>query len=72
MMPAGFWKGAGIPTGPRSTVYVECGCCGSYHRADFYGDCREDSERFAEPGKDCTREISLEEQTEAEERSSRP
>jgi hypothetical protein len=24
---------------------AECGCCGAYHRADFHGDCREDSER---------------------------
>lgn len=42
----GFWKGAGIPTGPRSNVFVECGSCGSYHRIDFEGDCREDSERY--------------------------
>lgn len=24
----------------------ECGCCGGYHRPDFYGDCRNDAERF--------------------------
>lgn len=24
----------------------ECGCCGSYHRPDFRGDCRNDDERF--------------------------
>ena len=24
----------------------ECGCCGAYHRPEFYGDCRDDSERF--------------------------
>lgn len=26
---------------------VHCGCCECYHRIDFRGDCREDSERFA-------------------------
>lgn len=41
----GFWKGAGIPKGQRVNTFVECGCCGAYHRADFNGDCREDSER---------------------------
>lgn len=24
----------------------ECGCCGCYHRLDYWGDCRNDSERF--------------------------
>jgi hypothetical protein len=28
---------------------VQCGSCGGYHRLDFSGDCREDSERFASP-----------------------
>ena len=42
----GFFVGAGIPTGPRSNVFVECGCCSAYHRVDFVGDCREDSERY--------------------------
>lgn len=46
--PVGLFKGAGIPTGKRTNNFVECGCCGAYHRADFYGDCREDSERFDE------------------------
>jgi hypothetical protein len=46
ILPAGLFVGAGIPKGNRSNVFVECGCCGSYHRADFTGDCREDSERF--------------------------
>jgi hypothetical protein len=46
MRPVGFWKGAGIPKGRRVTTFVECGCCGAYHRTDFTGDCREDSERF--------------------------
>jgi hypothetical protein len=26
--------------------YVECGSCGEYHRADYWGDCRNDAERF--------------------------
>lgn len=55
----GLLKGAGIPAGPRSTVYVACGCCCQYHRADFTGDCREDSERFPEPGEDATEVIDL-------------
>lgn len=41
----GFYVGAGIPKGPRVNTFVECGCCGAWHRADFNGDCREDSER---------------------------
>jgi hypothetical protein len=41
----GLWKVAGIPKGKRSNTFVECGCCGAYHRSDFNGDCREDSER---------------------------
>jgi hypothetical protein len=45
-LPTGFWKGAGIPAGPRVNTFVECGCCGALHRTDFQGDCREDSERF--------------------------
>lgn len=44
----GFWKGEGIPSGRRSTKFIECGCCGCFHRTDFAGDCREDSERFFE------------------------
>jgi hypothetical protein len=27
----------------------ECESCGAYHRAEFGGDCRDDSERFTEP-----------------------
>ena len=27
-------------------VLEECGGCGCYHRKDFYGDCRNDEERF--------------------------
>ncbi len=56
----GFFVGAGIPKGKRSTVYTECGCCGCYHRADFAGDCREDRERFADLPKDATDVMYLE------------
>ena len=44
----GLWKGVGIPAGQRVNVFIECGSCGAYHRTDFEGDCREDSERFAD------------------------
>lgn len=29
-------------------IYYECGCCGcgAYHPIDFYGDCRDDANRF--------------------------
>ena len=27
--------------------YVECGCCGHYHRREWFGDCRDDAQRFA-------------------------
>lgn len=48
VLPVGFWKGAGIPEGPRVNTFIACGGCGAYHRTDFYGDCREDSERYDE------------------------
>ena len=63
----GFFVGAGIPKGERSKVFVECECCGCWHRADFRGDCREDSERFPEPPDDAADLVSLEEQMEEEE-----
>ncbi len=45
--PVGFWKGSGIPTTrKRPARFILCGCCGHFHRVDFYGDCREDAERF--------------------------
>jgi len=44
----GFFVGAGIPSGERVNTFIECGCCGCFHRTDFAGDCREDSERFDE------------------------
>lgn len=33
----------------RKIKFYECGICGSLHRADWNGDCREDDERFADP-----------------------
>lgn len=27
-------------------IFVECGSCGHYHREDYWGDCRNDAERF--------------------------
>ncbi|KKM72806.1 hypothetical protein LCGC14_1416780 [marine sediment metagenome] len=30
----------------KHQVYVECGCCGSYHREEYRGDCRNDDEQF--------------------------
>ena len=32
--------------------YFECGCCGAFHRTDYYGDCRNDAERFSEMPED--------------------
>jgi hypothetical protein len=58
----GLFVGAGIPTGPRSTRFVECGCCEHWHRDDFAGDCRENSERFADPPADATEIVSIEDQ----------
>ena len=28
-------------------VFIECADCGYYHPEDFYGDCRDDSNRFS-------------------------
>ena len=44
----GFLVGAGIPKGTRVNTFIECGCCGRYHRTDFWGDCRENSERYVD------------------------
>ena len=53
----------------RSNDWVECGSCGEWHRSDFYGDCREDSERFADPPWETANSIlTLEEQLEKEEK----
>jgi len=27
--------------------FFRCGCCECFHSRDFYGDCRNDAERFA-------------------------
>jgi hypothetical protein len=27
--------------------FVECGSCGEFHRADYWGDCRNDEERYS-------------------------
>lgn len=27
-------------------TYLECGCCGEYHEAGTYADCRNDEQRF--------------------------
>lgn len=32
--------------------FAECGSCGAYHRADYWGDCRNDDERFEYPADD--------------------
>ena len=38
---------AGKALDPEAKVsMVECGCCECYHREDFWGDCRTDSQRF--------------------------
>ena len=29
-------------------TFIECGCCGAYHRSDYWGDCRNDAERFSD------------------------
>jgi hypothetical protein len=46
LQPGGLIPGAGIPKGKRTNQFVECGCCGAYHRLDFLGDCRENTERY--------------------------
>lgn len=50
----GFWVNAGIPSGKRINTFYECGACGAYHRVDFWGDCRTDSERFYDIPDDAT------------------
>ena len=27
--------------------YLECGCCGGFHHESYYGDCRNDEQRFS-------------------------
>ena len=49
----------------KKEVFVECGCCGHYHRENFWGDCRNDEERFVfEEVPNGVKIISLEEQME--------
>ena len=48
ILGAGLIKGAGVPQGKRVNKFYDCGGCGAYHRDDFWGDCREDSERYHE------------------------
>lgn len=50
--------------------WIECGCCGAYHRYDYYGDCRNDEERFDSiPDEDEGRVLWLVTQMEDEEAS---
>lgn len=39
----------GLSTSPDAVKIFRCGCCGCYHRMDYWGDCRNDEERFADP-----------------------
>lgn len=32
--------------GNRMTRYLECGCCGCYHKEGYEDDCRDDDERY--------------------------
>ncbi len=41
-----FLTACGVEPEPKID-YHECGSCGAYHRADYAGDCRNDSERFS-------------------------
>lgn len=37
---------------------VECGACGQFHRADYFGECRDDAKRFNSP-EDAANRIGL-------------
>lgn len=37
---------AGETEGKPAIKYVECGCCGEFHKEGYAGDCRNDAERF--------------------------
>ena len=40
----------------KKVVYVvECGSCSHFHRVDYFGDCRNDSERFTDIADASTR-----------------
>ena len=36
----------GATVSPICNEFVECGCCSYMHPKDFYGDCRDDENRF--------------------------
>ena len=38
-----------IASGTLPIPIVECGCCSCFHRYEWYGDCRNDGERFGSP-----------------------
>lgn len=45
---------------PGDVVFIiECGCCGCFHREEYYGDCRNDNERFFSP-KDAETRLGVE------------
>jgi len=33
----------------KTIKIVKCGCCGCYHPATFFGDCRDDLRRYSSP-----------------------
>ena len=33
----------------KRITLVECGCCSCYHPNTFWGDCRDDANRYASP-----------------------
>ena len=41
-----FMNGGGELSPSTKVEMIECGSCESYHREDFFGDCRTDSQRF--------------------------
>jgi hypothetical protein len=51
---------------PNQERFIECGCCGAWHRENFAGDCRQDDERFNDPP-DGADYVTLDEQMESEE-----
>ena len=42
------YQRGGEALSPTPVRMVECGCCDHHHRADFFGDCRNDAQRFIE------------------------
>ncbi len=57
----------------KKKIYVECGSCGMYHLEDYYGDCRNNKQRFTfdqvfdEEEKGTAEIITLEDQLDKEE-----